>query len=203
MCSVTKKDCHRTDQELEICNEIKSNIRRISGIIQRVLDFSKQTEPASLIKLDVRRLVEESLKLWQSRMVNEGIQLRLSTEENLSDVHGDPIEIEQVLTSLVQNAIEAMEKGGTLSMRAENGTLSFDTKRPAVIIKVEDSGPGIPLDQQPTIFNPFFTSKYTGTGLGLAISHRIISQHGGLISFQSIPDEGTTFTVELPAASES
>jgi signal transduction histidine kinase len=144
-------------------------------------------------------LIDESLKLWYSRMKKDGIQLRLSLEENLPAVLGDPVEIQQVLTNIVQNAIEAMQGGGALSLSTAKGTLSLDKKRPAVIITVRDSGRGIPLDQQNNIFNPFFTSKHTGTGLGLAISHRIVSRHGGLLSFESVPDVGTTFTIELPA----
>ena len=192
----------RTSQELDVFQEIKINIKRIDGIIRRVLDFSRQSASTSQ-KIEVGVLIEESLELWQSKMTKSGIKLGLSVEENLPEVLGDPIEIQQVLTNLVQNAVEAMEQNGALGIVAENGTLSFDKKRPAVIIKVQDSGPGIPLDQQKNIFNPFFTTKYTGTGLGLALSHRIISRHGGLISFESIPDEGTTFTVELPVAPES
>jgi signal transduction histidine kinase len=114
----------------------------------------------------VRQLIEDGLKLWRLRLANDGIQLRLSLRENLHEVLGDPIEIHQVLTNLIQNALEAMEQEGTLSISVENGTLSFDKKRPAVIIKVQDSGPGIPFDQQRNIFNPFFTTKHTGNGVG-------------------------------------
>ncbi len=121
---------------------------------------------------------------------------------NLPDVPGDAIEIQQVLTNLIQNAVEAMKEDGTLDIRARRGTLSFGEKRPAVIIEVRDSGPGIPSEQQKSAFNPFFTTKHTGTGLGLAVSHRIVSNHGGLISCTSVADLGTTFTVELPAAQE-
>ncbi len=190
----------RTSQEQTIFEEIKLNIKKIDGIIKRVLSYAKQSETATLSTLDVSPLVEESLKFWHSRMVRDGIQLRLSLEEDLPEVLGDPTEIHQILTNLIQNALEAMDNDGTLSISVEQGTLSFDKKRPAVIVKVQDSGPGIPLDQQKNIFNPFFTTKHTGTGLGLAITHRIVSRHGGLISFESIPEVGTTFTVELPVA---
>jgi PAS domain S-box-containing protein len=192
----------RTSQELNVFQEIKINIKRIDGIIRRVLDFSRQTASISQ-KIEPSVLIEQSLELWKSKMAKSGIKLGLLVEENLPEVLGDRIEIQQVLTNLVQNAVEAMKQNGALAIIAESGTLSFDKKRPAVIIKVQDSGPGIPLDQQKNIFTPFFTTKYTGTGLGLAISHRIISRHGGLISFESVPDEGTTFTVELPVAPES
>ena len=192
----------RTGQELNVFQEIKSNIKRIDAIIRRVLDFSRQSVSTSQ-KIEAGVLIEQSLQLWKSKMSKSGIKLGLSVEENLPEVLGDPIEIQQVLTNLVQNAVEAMKQTGVLGIIAESGTLSFDKKRPAVIIKVQDSGPGIPLDQQKNVFTPFFTTKYSGTGLGLAISHRIISRHGGLISFESIPDEGTTFTLELPVAPES
>jgi|WetSurMetagenome_2_1015567.scaffolds.fasta_scaffold02555_4 PAS domain S-box-containing protein len=190
----------RTSQELNIFEEMKTNIKKINGIISRVLNLSRQSETTHLIKLDVSHLVEDSFKLWHSRMVKDGIQSKLFVEEHLSEVYGDPIEIEQVLINLVQNAIEAIGGNGTVSIDVQNGTLSLDKKRPAVIIKVRDSGPGIPLDQQQNIFNPFFTTKYTGTGLGLAISHRIVSSHGGLLTFESVLGAGTTFTVEIPAA---
>jgi|WetSurMetagenome_2_1015567.scaffolds.fasta_scaffold21931_4 PAS domain S-box-containing protein len=190
----------RTAQEQGILDEIKTNIKRIEGIIKRVLDLSRQSATVHLIRLDVSQLVENSLKLWQSMISKNGIQLKSFVEENLPEVQGDPIEIEQVLTNLIHNAIEAIGKNGTLSIRTQKGTLSFDNKRRAVIFKVQDSGPGIPVDQHIHIFNPFFTTKYTGTGLGLAISHRIVSRHGGLISFESVPGSGTTFTVELPSA---
>jgi PAS domain S-box-containing protein len=190
----------RSNQELNILEEIKGNIKRIDGIIRRVLDFSRQRDMAAgWSNLDVSALIENSLKLWQTKIAREGIHLRLFVEENLFEILGDPIELQQVLTNLFQNAIEAMEKGDTLSISAQNGTLSFDTKRTAVIIRVQDSGVGIPLDQHRNIFNPFFTTKHTGTGLGLAISHRIVSRHGGGISFASVPAVGTTFVVELPA----
>ncbi len=193
----------RTPQEQGILDEIKLNIKRIDGIIKRVLDFSRLTEAAPRSRVNVSVLLEDSLKLWHSRMTKEGILLALSVEDSLPEVLGDAIEIQQVLTNLIQNAIEAMEKGGTLSAGIRKGVLSMDKKRPAVITSVKDSGPGIPLDLQKNIFNPFFTTKHTGTGLGLAISHRIVSRHGGFISFESVPGEGTTFTVELPTAAES
>jgi PAS domain S-box-containing protein len=193
---------HRTTQELDILEEMKISIKKIDGIIRRVLHFSKQSVTISQ-KLEVGTLIEEGLRLWRTKLMESGIRIRFSVAENHPEVLGDPVEIQQVLTNLVQNALEAMENDGVLDIIVENGTLSFDKIRPAVIVKVGDSGPGIRLDLQKNVFKPFFTTKHTGTGLGLAISHRIISRHGGLLSFSSSPGVGTTFTIELPALQEA
>ena len=190
----------RTSQEQSIFEEMKLNIKKINHIIKSVLDFSRLSSTTSRSKLELSQLIHDSTQLWRSRITRDGIEVREYCGENLSEVFGDSIEIQQVLNNLIQNALEAMEKGGTLTISVENGILSFDRKRPAVIIRVQDSGPGIPFDRQKIIFNPFFTTKSTGTGLGLAISHRIVVSHGGGISFESVPDVGTTFIVELPAA---
>jgi signal transduction histidine kinase len=179
--------------------EIKSNIQKINGIIQRVLDLAKQSD-ARQMNLEVSPLLRDTLKFWSSRMTKDGIELRLSVEEGLPDILGDPIEIQQVINNLIQNAVEAMSGGGFLTITAEKGALSFDKNRPAVVIKIQDTGSGIPIDQQKNIFNPFFTTKSSGTGLGLAISHRILSRHRGILSFESTPNVGTTFFLELRPA---
>ena len=187
----------RTSQELSILEEIKNNINKINGIIKRVLNFARQSD-SNMIHVDVGTLIRDTVDLWGSRMRKDKIELSLSLERDLVGILGDPIEIQQVLNNLLQNAIEAMKEGGPLSVAARSGVFSFDKTRSAVIITIRDSGPGIPPEQQKSIFNPFFTTKPTGTGLGLAISHRIVGRHGGIIHFDSIAGEGTTFTIELP-----
>jgi PAS domain S-box-containing protein len=191
----------RTSQELNILEEIKNNIKRINGIIKRVLDFSRQSKTTSLSRLEIGSLIEDTLKLWRSRIGIEGIELRLFVEEDLPEVLGDPIEIQQVLNNLLDNAVDVMRGGGLLSIAARRRTLSAEKNRPAVSITVQDTGSGIPVEAQDSIFNPFFTTKPTGTGLGLAISHRIISHHGGIIFFETSANVGTTFHLELPTAS--
>ena len=174
-----KKNFNEQARNWIFLEEIKHNIKKMDGIIKRVLDFSRQSETATRSKLDVSLLIDDTLKLWRSAMAKDGIELRLFVEEDLPDILGDPIEIQQVLNNLVQNAVDAMSQGGPLSITAREGVSSADKKRPAVIIRVQDTGPGIPVEQRESIFNPFFTTKPAGTGLGLAISHRIVSQSWG------------------------
>jgi signal transduction histidine kinase len=189
----------RTEQELNILSEIKGNIHRINGIIKRVLDFARQSD-SPVAGIDMNSLIQESLRLWHSKMKNNGIVLHLSLEENLPIVLGDAIGLQQIINNLVQNAIEAMTDGGSLEIATASGVLSLAQDRPAIHVSVKDNGQGIAPEQQKNIFNPFFTTKHTGNGLGLSISHQIVARHGGILSFESAPGKGTTFTVELPAA---
>lgn len=190
---------NQTARELSVLGEIKSNVRKIDGIIKRILDFSKQAD-AKLTNLKVSPLIHDTVRLWRSRLSSDGIKLNLLLDEDLPDILGDAIEIQQVITNLVQNAVEAMNGGGVFSLSAKQGLFSIDRRIPAVIIKFQDTGNGIPVDQQQKVFDPFFTTKAHGTGLGLAIVHRIVSHHGGILSLESTPGAGTTFCLELPLA---
>ena len=104
--------------------------------------------------------------------------------------------MEQVITNLITNAVQAMSEGGTLSV-----TIGAATSKagPMVELKIADTGPGIREDLIDRIFDPFFTTKKSGTGLGLAISRRIMIAHQGGISVESFPDAGTVFSLQLPA----
>ena len=122
----------------------------------------------------------------------------------LPPIAGDAEQIYQAVTNLVTNAVEAMDAGGTLTVRAgraDVGEPALAASRGAgerLRIEIEDTGGGIAPTEAANVFNPFFTTKAGGTGLGLAIAHKIVEDHAGTISFRSVPDRGTTFTVLLP-----
>jgi PAS domain S-box-containing protein len=193
---------NRSNQELEILQEIKQNIHKINGIIKRILDMAKPTlmEPK---EIDINGFIEETVKFWHAKTNDAEIKLKLSLQKGLQVVCGDSIGIQQVLNNLIQNAIEAMTDGGTLSITTQNGVSSFDPDRPMVLIKVGDTGPGIEPEQREKIFDPFFTTKTTGTGLGLSLSYQIIDHHGGIIALENDPDQATSFVIELPSAPRS
>jgi signal transduction histidine kinase len=111
----------------------------------------------------------------------------------------DPHQIEQVLINLIQNAVESMERGGTITLRARSGTARLQGRtRPVVMLEVSDTGKGIPPEVQKRMFDPFFTTKEEGTGLGLAIAARIVEKHGGALECRSEMNRGTTFAILLP-----
>lgn len=113
--------------------------------------------------------------------------------EELPSVLGDPVEFEQVLINLLNNAVEAMVDGGELHLasRAEAGQ---------VVISLRDTGEGIEGEDLGSIFDPFFTTKNfgAGTGLGLSISYRIVQKMGGYIEVESEPGSGAVFHIRLP-----
>lgn len=189
----------RTETELEVFQDIKNNIHKIDGIIKRVLDFARRSDVQAQA-IDVNHLIRENLKLWSAEIRKAEIKLKLSLKRDLPVVLGDAIEIQQVVHNLIQNAVEAMSEGGLLSIATNKRLSSFHAGRPVVTIQFQDTGVGIDPKMWKKIFNPFFTTKSLGTGLGLSISHQIIVRHGGIITFNSEPGQGTTFTIELTAA---
>jgi signal transduction histidine kinase len=148
--------------------------------------------------VSVQLLVDEVLQVLARDPQKDGIALRVQVQPDLS-VHGDPVQLEQVLLNLLINARQAMlGKGGSLTVKAtRDGT---ETK-----IQVIDTGPGIPPTLLSKIFEPFFTTKDAnrkgeakGTGLGLAICKEIVEHHDGRIEVTSEVGKGTTFTIYLP-----
>jgi signal transduction histidine kinase len=160
----------------------------------------------SFADVEVQRLVDETLLVLAREPQKDGIALRVQVQPGLQ-VHGDPIQLEQVLLNLLINARHALlGKGGSLTVKA----VTCDDAPGEVRIQVIDTGPGIPEKVIPKIFDPFFTTKGTaqkgeakGTGLGLAICKEIIDAHGGRITVQSEMGKGTTFSVYLPAMSSA
>ena len=195
LCDEDKFD--RTDQEIEIIDEIKENLNRIDDIIKRVLDFAKPPVLSSN-EIDLNALIQESARLWSAKLRKLNITLKLNLNNSLPLVQADALGLQKIINNVVLNAIEAMEHGGDIGIKTSKDISSLPGHSEAVFIQVSDTGPGIGPELQEDIFNPFFTTKSTGTGLGLSISHQIIKRHGGALSLESNSGEGTTFTIELP-----
>ena len=173
--------------------DILNQSERIRKIMQNLLDFSRQKKQ-ELEEHDPGKLVETSLGLVINHMKLAGVELHKTIAPDLPPVFVDAPQIEQVLINLYVNAIQAMPKGGDLFVE-----VGRDQENAAVVIKVRDTGSGIPKDILPNIFDPFFSTKGTkGTGLGLSVSYGILRQHNGEITVESQEGQGTTFMVKLP-----
>ncbi len=173
--------------------DILNQAERIRKIMHNLLDFSRQKKQ-ELAEIDPGELVETSIGLVINHMKLADVELHKNIAANLPRILVDAPQIEQVLVNLFVNAIQAMPEGGDLFVE-----VGRDSESEVVIIKVKDTGGGIPKDILPNIFDPFFSTKGTkGTGLGLSVSYGIIRQHDGEITAESQEGQGTTFTIKLP-----
>jgi signal transduction histidine kinase len=138
------------------------------------------------------------LRIWKSQISDSNILVKECFEEDLADIQGDDIGIQQVIHNLVRNSIEAMGSTGVLTISTEIGQSFVRKDMKMAVLRIQDTGPGILPEDVERIFNPFFTTKPEGTGLGLSISHQIIRQHRGVITCKSELGKGTQFVIEFP-----
>ncbi len=171
---------------------MEDGLRRVQKIIRQLLDFSQQREPEFSMN-DVRELIHRVLALTNHAIDQKGLQLHEIADNDLPPLFVDPQMIEQVLTNVILNAVQATEAGGSITLRTRMVNDGCE-------IDVVDTGSGIPPEVRPHIFDPFFTTKGTGegTGLGLSVSLGIVERHGGNLTVESEVGKGTVFTVRLP-----
>jgi len=168
----------------------RGEITRLDYIITQFLQAIRPAPPR-LETLPLNQTVNEALELLLPELENRGITVHRKLGRHLPDSPFDPVQIKQVLVNLVKNAMQAMTKGGAL-------TLATGATADGVWFSVEDTGTGISQEQINDIFKPFYTTKKKGTGLGLMIVQRIVREHGGRIGVESHPGKGATFRIWLP-----
>ena len=183
----------RDYQALKIIDE---ETRRCQRIIQELLQFARPRS-ADLCPTDIKQTIERTMTMVASRLYKQNIETKIVLDDALPLISADPQQLEQVLVNLLFNAIDAMPSGGNISVEAM--LHSGDGKTPAIAIAVSDDGNGIDEADLSKVFQPFFSAKKgKGIGLGLSICERIIQNHGGTITVESKPGEGTSFKIHLP-----
>ncbi len=186
--------------------QINQNANRAASLVGQLLAFSRK-QTLRLERIDLRESLGELTHLL-NRLVGERVTLTLRHDPNLRPIRADKRQLEQVIMNLVVNARDAMPEGGEIRIETEVRALEADIRRdravvPAgdyVLVRVADDGVGIAPENLPKIFEPFFSTKRSGegTGLGLSTAYGIVKQSGGFIFAESVPGEGTTFTLFLP-----
>jgi signal transduction histidine kinase len=180
-----------SDDDREHLDIALEELTRLDRSVAEILDFAKPVKLAAEA-IDVGELIEAAAKGLSPVLFERGVKLEWGPSGDFT-VHGDAQRLRQVLVNLVDNAADASKPGTAVTVRAS----SADDQ---ISIEIEDRGRGIGAADLPRIFEPFFTTRPDGTGLGLAICHKVVRAHGGDIRVRSIPGEGSTFTVVLPAA---
>jgi two-component system, NtrC family, sensor kinase len=186
-----------TAQAEEYLRTIDREVDRCSRIVDGLLDFSRpKAGPRRRVSLNA--LVDETLFLLKHHQRFKQLNVVRALTPGLPDTTGSAEQLTQVLIALMLNALDAMEQGGQLTVRTGRSPARGDE----VVVEVEDTGVGIPPDDQSKIFEPFYTTKPPGrgTGLGLSICYGIVADHRGRIEVDSVPGRGATFRVFLPVA---
>lgn len=167
-----------------------AEVSRLDGIIRNFLE-AMRPQPPNLVEVDLLALLDEVLALQRQELENLGISVELEVVQPLPVVLGDGNQLKQVFFNLIKNALEAMERGGHLRIRARaDDTWAY--------LDFADDGVGIAQSDLPRIFQPYFSTKRGGHGLGMMIVQRILRAHGGQIALESTPGQGTTVTLQFP-----
>jgi signal transduction histidine kinase len=169
---------------------IQGEVRRLEYFLGELRDFLRPASPHK-VDTDLNQVVHEVQVMMVDAVQEKGVRLEERLERRLPAIQADPNQLKQVLLNLVKNALEATEASGAI-------TLATGLMDGQVWFSVQDNGKGMSGEVLDKIFHPFFTTKDKGTGLGLAVIHKIITDHHGAITVDSVAGGGTTFTIRLP-----
>ncbi len=201
------------EKALSYLRRIEHEVKRASDLTSQLLTFSRRMD-STRKPVDLNKSVQQAAKIL-SHTFPKTIEIQLALEPDLPLINADPSQVEQILMNLAINARDAIlenEEHGTIHI----ATVSTDLKKEFcrfhvgaipgryALLKISDTGVGIPQDVVPRIFDPFFTTKEPGkgTGLGLAMVYGLIKAHDGYIDVHSVPGQGTTFDIYLPVLSD-
>jgi signal transduction histidine kinase len=170
-------------------NSIEENIFYINKIVADLQDYARPLRPHTQ-ETDLKTIIK---KVLGEHGIPENVQVTFKVDEEAKILTVDSDYLKRIVSNLALNAVQAMPKGGKLTINAFKDKETGDT-----MLSVADSGVGIPPDVQEKLFTPMFTTKSKGQGFGLAVVKRLAESLGGSVSFESEVDKGTTFTVRLP-----
>lgn len=183
------------DEGRELVKEMREEIRRIQHVLEEYLKLARLPKPRPQ-QLGLNSFVQDKLDFMRSAFEQAGVRVRTEFDASVKAIKADPEQLWQALLNLVQNSLEAMPRGGslTVSTRREDGQ---------ALLRVTDAGNGMNEEQLKQVFVPFFTCKPRGTGLGLSITQRILNEHGAQVECSSALGKGTTFTIHFPLSEQS
>lgn len=184
------KGCPDEAERLECLEKIEQEIKRIDCILRKLMDAVKRPR-FHLRQVSINEVIDSAVDLFRSRMEMHRVRLDLEYRRIPPPIQADPAELEQIFTNLFVNSIEEMPDGGELGV-------VLDLDDDMIVVRVSDTGGGIPRDHIPKVFDPFFTTKNSGTGLGLSVVLRIVRTYHGKIEVASEEGQGAVFTVYLP-----
>jgi signal transduction histidine kinase len=193
------KDFPKDHPDREILGDLKLEVRRIEKTLNELLAYARPKAP-QLAPCDVEETIAHTLRLAQYQLGERKVDFAVRVTPQPLMIPADAAQLHEVLLNLVLNAVQSIKHDGKIFIEAglrESGRTGLPSQ---VEICVEDTGQGIAPEQISDIFRPFFTTKRGGTGLGLSLSRRIITGHGGTLVAESVPNQGSRFTIRIPLA---
>ena len=189
-----QEECVLGDQGREDLTRILRDAERCRDTVKELLVFARQTRQEKQYH-DINKALTRTLFLLEKQVLFQNIQIETRLNADIPQVYGDIQQLNHVFMNIILNAAQAMDGKGKLSI-----STVFSSDKENVIIEIADTGPGIPDDVLPHVFEPFYTTKDEGkgTGLGLSLAYGIVESHQGKITARNNPDQGSVFTIELP-----
>lgn len=176
-----------------IISQLRSASNKIESVIRRVMNFSRPCEPRFVLT-NINKPIETALELCAVTLRKADTTIVMDLAEDLPACYIDPSLMEQVILNLITNASEAMRDVN--SQKIIQIVSRMEPER--IVVRVADSGPGVPANLKDKIFEPFYTTKYDGTGIGLSLCHRIITDHGGSFDIATSKYGGAEFVIQVP-----
>jgi C4-dicarboxylate-specific signal transduction histidine kinase len=174
---------------------VVDDMDRASAIIDRIRDQIKKAPPRTS-RFDLNASVREVIRLGRSAIEKNDVSVHIRLDDELHHVHGDRIQLQQVILNLILNAVEAM---GTLDDQLRELSIMTESGEPGeAVIAVRDTGPGIEPECRERIFDAFYTTKVDGIGMGLSICRTIVNAHGGRLWADSNEPRGAVFKIVMP-----
>jgi len=194
--AILRKQIPPSVPEAELIARAQEQAMRVARVVEDLRSFADQERANQGQRFPLVRPVQDALALYEDRFRAAGIALHTRVDGPLPDAQGDPVQIQQVVAHLLENAINAMPGGGALEVSL--GSVDGEALR----LRIADTGKGIPATIRERIFDPFFTTKEVPgrVGLGLSVSHSIVEAHHGKILVESAEGTGAAVTVLLPIA---
>ena len=190
-----KRSLAMSPSQKEDFEVISEEIRHLDAIVRNFLEFSRPPK-LKMQRVSPSDVVDGAVQLLRYRLESYGVEVQLLRDHRLPEILADPDQLKEVLANLLVNAYEVMVNGGVITIREEEKQAPGLGR--AVVIRVSDTGPGIPESVRDQVFQPFFSTKEEGTGLGLSIATRIIEDHGGRLELEASEAGGATFVITLP-----
>ncbi|HEX9794061.1 MAG TPA: PAS domain S-box protein [Planctomycetota bacterium] len=181
---------HLGQDERDVLGDLVARMQKMEALMKRTLSLVRPLDLQPL-RRGPAAMLESAVRAMQPHLDAAGIECEVAVAPDCPWIVADAELMEQVLTNLIRNALDAMERGGRIRMeaRAENGW---------IVVQLDDDGPGIPKSVQATLFKPFVSTKAHGTGLGLAFARKVVEAHQGTIAAFESPLGGARFEIRLP-----